>query len=106
MKSRTKVCGHPSFCHPIFSFSLLHSGVAGYEVTHDYSLITVFSASRYCGKRNNFGAFVVFADKSSLTPQFHRFMADDLDLLTAGTHLEKGFDLLLLIVRRVPFVVM
>jgi len=43
---------------------------------------------------------VVFADKSSLTPQFHRFMADDLDLLTAGTHLEKGFDLLLLIVRR------
>lgn len=55
----------------------------GYEVAHDYSLITVFSASRYCGKRNNFGAFVVFADKSSLTPQFHRFMADDLDLLTA-----------------------
>jgi hypothetical protein len=88
MKSRTKVCGQLSAT----SFLVLTPslGVAGYEVAHDYSLITVFSASRYCGKRNNFGAFVVFADKSSLTPQFHRFMADDLDLLTAGTHWRRG----------------
>jgi diadenosine tetraphosphatase ApaH/serine/threonine PP2A family protein phosphatase len=31
----------------------------GYQVMHDDQLVTIFSASHYCGKNNNFGGFIV-----------------------------------------------
>jgi protein phosphatase len=50
----------------------------GYELMHDHSLITVFSASNYCGTNDNFGAFVVFANGNFVSPVFHRYHADSI----------------------------
>lgn len=81
MKSRTKVLWLPHSCIHCFL-----TDAEGYEVMHDYALITVFSASRYGGTRSNYGAFLVFNDARSLIPQFHRFKADDLLALTRGAY--------------------
>src|SRR5690554_1188809 len=47
----------------------------GYEEFHEGKLITVFSASYYCGTNKNKGAFVVFHHNKDLVPQFHSFQA-------------------------------
>lgn len=48
----------------------------GYSVAHDHKVVTVFSASSYCGTNDNFGAYLTF--KHDLVPVFHRFQADSL----------------------------
>lgn len=44
----------------------------GYEVMHEKKVVTIFSASHYCGTNNNLGAYMVFLDKS-LRHSFHTF---------------------------------
>eukprot|EP00026_Physarum_polycephalum_P002926 Phypoly_transcript_02935.p1 GENE.Phypoly_transcript_02935~~Phypoly_transcript_02935.p1 ORF type:complete len:797 (+),score=153.93 Phypoly_transcript_02935:126-2516(+) len=39
----------------------------GFEFMHDGKLVTVFSASYYCGTNSNKGAFLVFEDQSDLS---------------------------------------
>lgn len=48
----------------------------GYEVLHGGRLITIFSASRYCGTQTNKGAFITF-DKS-MQPEIQQFFAHGL----------------------------
>jgi protein phosphatase len=45
----------------------------GYEVLHGGRLITIFSASRYCGTQTNKGAFITF-DKT-MQPEIQQFFA-------------------------------
>eukprot|EP01029_Cantina_marsupialis_P027812 TRINITY_DN774033_c0_g1_i1.p1 TRINITY_DN774033_c0_g1~~TRINITY_DN774033_c0_g1_i1.p1 ORF type:complete len:845 (-),score=296.42 TRINITY_DN774033_c0_g1_i1:323-2857(-) len=49
----------------------------GYEVLHDGRLITIFSASRYCGTMNNKGAFISFG--SDLQPEIQQFYAHSME---------------------------
>eukprot|EP01119_Soliformovum_irregulare_P023279 TRINITY_DN8111_c0_g1_i1.p1 TRINITY_DN8111_c0_g1~~TRINITY_DN8111_c0_g1_i1.p1 ORF type:complete len:755 (+),score=222.45 TRINITY_DN8111_c0_g1_i1:39-2267(+) len=57
-------------------------GESGYFTMHNNQLITVFSASNYCGTNNNTGAFLVFnhnsvkGEKLAETYQVHEFRAD------------------------------
>jgi len=53
----------------------------GFEDRHDGRLITVFSASNYCGSTGNYGAVVVFQADLSYTVEEH--MAPDLSELVA-----------------------
>ncbi len=55
----------------------------GYHVTHDYHLITVFSASNYCGFYNNFGAIIVLTE--NLIPMFVKYRADNIQSLASIT---------------------
>ena len=32
----------------------------GFAITHNFTVVTVFSASNYCGKNNNYGAVCTF----------------------------------------------
>ncbi len=45
----------------------------GYEILHNGRLITIFSASRYCGTQTNKGAFISFGQ--DLQPEIHQFFA-------------------------------
>ena len=57
----------------------------GYEVLHDGRLITIFSASRYCGRQQNKGAFITVTN--ALQPEIQQFFAhklEDFDVHTAG----------------------
>jgi len=47
----------------------------GYEVLHGGRLITIFSASHYCQKNNNKGAFITFTHK--MEPEIQQFVAHD-----------------------------
>ena len=55
----------------------------GYELHHGLKVITVFSASRYCQKNDNFGAFLVLTEATKSAPEVHRFRADAYPGLTA-----------------------
>ena len=55
----------------------------GYELHHGLKVITVFSASRYCQKNDNFGAFLVISPTSKASPEVHRFRADAFPGLNA-----------------------
>ncbi len=46
----------------------------GYQFLHENRVLTVFSASNYCGRSNNKGAYAVF--KEDLKPRLHTFVAD------------------------------
>jgi hypothetical protein len=49
----------------------------GLELLHDKRLITLFSASNYCGTNDNQGAIIVFSDRSNPTSyQSHSYFAD------------------------------
>lgn len=48
----------------------------GYEVLHGGRLITIFSASHYCQKNNNKGAFITFTHK--MEPEIQQFVAHDI----------------------------
>ena len=54
----------------------------GYEFCHDGRLLTVFSASYYCGTQTNKGAYVVL-QASTLIPEIHTFYAQPLQRLDA-----------------------
>ena len=57
----------------------------GYEVLHDGRLITIFSASRYCGRQQNKGAFITVTNQ--LQPEIQQFFAhklEEFDVHTAG----------------------
>ncbi|TMW57471.1 hypothetical protein Poli38472_003396 [Pythium oligandrum] len=59
----------------------------GYEITHDGLLLTIFSASSYCGSQTNKGAFVQLQviDNGSLQPHVVQYYAQPLQkLLDAG----------------------
>ncbi len=45
----------------------------GYEILHNGRLITIFSASRYCGTQTNKGAFISFGQ--DLQPEIQQFFA-------------------------------
>ena len=49
----------------------------GYEVLHDGRLITIFSASRYCGTQTNKGAFITFGH--DLQPEIQQFYAHAME---------------------------
>ena len=49
----------------------------GYEVLHDGRLITIFSASRYCGTQTNKGAFITFGP--DLQPEIQQFYAHAME---------------------------
>ena len=49
----------------------------GYQFMHDGRLLTIFSASRYCGRGTNRGAFIVF--EADLTHTVQQFVAGDLE---------------------------
>jgi diadenosine tetraphosphatase ApaH/serine/threonine PP2A family protein phosphatase len=51
----------------------------GYEVLHDGRLITIFSASRYCGTQTNKGAFITFGP--DLQPEIQQVRVNQLRLL-------------------------
>ena len=46
----------------------------GYEILHNGRLITIFSASRYCGTQTNKGAFITFGPE--LQPEVQQFYAE------------------------------
>jgi len=47
----------------------------GFEFTHKTQLLTLFSASNYCGDTDNMGAFVVFKS-ADMQANIEQFMAD------------------------------
>jgi protein phosphatase len=51
----------------------------GYAIMHGHQVITVFSASNYCQKNENFGAVVMFGDANTLSPSFLRYHAEPVD---------------------------
>jgi len=57
------------------------SSLRGFEDRHDGRLITVFTASNYCGQTGNFGAVVIFHADMSYTVEEH--MAPPLASLSA-----------------------
>jgi protein phosphatase len=73
-----------SFCEKnnvelvVRSHQMMHTG---YKFHHQQKLLTVFSASSYCGKNDNQGAVAIF-DKASLPkPQCASFHADVIEAL-------------------------
>ena len=50
----------------------------GYQVMHDGRVVTVFSASRYCGTQSNSGAVVGFGPALPMPPQYIQFDASPL----------------------------
>lgn len=48
----------------------------GYDFHHELKVITVFSASRYCNKNDNFGAYLLIKPEHPLQPEIHRYRAD------------------------------
>eukprot|EP00008_Paramoeba_atlantica_P002382 CAMPEP_0201502682 /NCGR_PEP_ID=MMETSP0151_2-20130828/84261_1 /ASSEMBLY_ACC=CAM_ASM_000257 /TAXON_ID=200890 /ORGANISM="Paramoeba atlantica, Strain 621/1 / CCAP 1560/9" /LENGTH=1061 /DNA_ID=CAMNT_0047896295 /DNA_START=611 /DNA_END=3796 /DNA_ORIENTATION=- len=54
----------------------------GYQVSHDYRLITIFSASNYCGFYNNFGAVIAITE--NLIPTFVKYRADNIQALSGN----------------------
>jgi hypothetical protein len=55
------------------------TSLRGFEERHDRRLLTVFTASNYCGMAGNYGAIVVFDSDMSYTLEEH--MAPDLDTM-------------------------
>uniref|UniRef100_A0A7S0U557 Serine/threonine-protein phosphatase n=2 Tax=Hemiselmis andersenii TaxID=464988 RepID=A0A7S0U557_HEMAN len=55
------------------------NSLRGFEDKHDGRLITVFTASNYCGQTGNYGAVVIFHSDMSYTVEEH--MAPSLDSL-------------------------
>lgn len=47
----------------------------GYEMWFDSTLLTIFSASNYCGDTGNLGAFVTYLDGSDMIPRITTFVA-------------------------------
>eukprot|EP00163_Fabomonas_tropica_P010710 TRINITY_DN2095_c0_g1_i2.p1 TRINITY_DN2095_c0_g1~~TRINITY_DN2095_c0_g1_i2.p1 ORF type:complete len:737 (-),score=186.41 TRINITY_DN2095_c0_g1_i2:193-2403(-) len=52
---------------------------AGFEINHNGQLMTIFSASNYCGDTWNKGAYVVF--KKDMKARVQQFMASSLELI-------------------------
>ena len=63
------------------------ASLRGFEDRHDGRLITVFTASNYCGQTGNFGAVVIFHADMSYTVEEH--MAPPLEALV-NEYLEPG----------------
>ena len=53
------------------------AGNRGYDIRHEGRLVTVFSASNYCGLQGNWGGLVVFHEPGQYT--FKEFMAPRLE---------------------------
>ena len=70
----TRFCGDNAIALVIRSHECVEEG---FEVLHNGRLITIFSASRYCGTQTNKGAFLVL-DKS-LQPEIQQFYAHSMD---------------------------
>lgn len=47
------------------------TSLRGFEERHDRRLLTVFTASNYCGMAGNYGAIVVFDSEMSYTLEEH-----------------------------------
>jgi len=53
--------------------------VDGYQLCHMHKVITLFSASNYCGKNNNHGAICVLKKEENdiISPEFTKYHAED-----------------------------
>jgi protein phosphatase len=74
-----KFCAENGFALIIRSHECVSEG---YEIQHNGRLITVFSASRYCGTQTNKGAFITF--NSDVQPEIQQYYAHSLDLNSFG----------------------
>ena len=78
-----KFCAQNGFALVIRSHECVPEG---YEIQHNGRLITVFSASRYCGTQTNKGAFITF--NSDVQPEIQQYYAHSLDVNSFGNDRE------------------